>query len=273
MKKIKLVLSGSGMLYPLHVGGILRLAEAGYEIVEVCGTSGGALVAAALGTGYKPNSELVKLAKETLPHKNNSMKFSLWSLYKNWGLVNTSNMKKQMGKYLSLKLGETKIPINIIVTDLEHRRFKILNTKTNPDQSLSEAVIASMTIPGIFEKIKIDNSTCVDGGFSANFPLDIFGTEEGVIGFKVRSKGSEKPKKIKTIKQYISATTSTLLEATTNHYIASSIYAKTIFLDSVHSATNYNMTDSDIDEMVNEGYSSVNSWLKENPLYGLRKNK
>lgn len=74
MTKIKLVMSGSGTLYPVYAGVVIRLAEAGYDIEAVCGVSSSAILAVAIGIGYKPNSELIKFVKQTLPIKHNVLK-------------------------------------------------------------------------------------------------------------------------------------------------------------------------------------------------------
>ena len=60
-KKIKLVLSGSGTKYPCFVGAIKKLLEEGYEIEEVCGTSGGALVASGLASYYDSKNPLATI--------------------------------------------------------------------------------------------------------------------------------------------------------------------------------------------------------------------
>jgi NTE family protein len=268
MKKIKLVLSGSGTLYPVHVGGILRLAEAGYEISEVCGTSGGAIVAAALGTGYKPNTELVKMIKATLPHKHNVIKPSLWTLFWRWGLIKSKDLESVMNEYLALRLGDTVIPTHIVAANIDTKTHRIFNSKDDPDFSLAKAVRTSISIPFVFEPIKIDGQLYVDGGVAANFPLDIFGTGKGVVGFRVRGKKTAAEKKISNIKDYTSAVLDTLIETNMKEHIEDAIFAKTIFLESEHDSLNFNISDTDVDAMIREGYDAVDSWLQTNILEG-----
>lgn len=40
LPKVKLVLSGSGMLYPVHAGAVMALHELGFQFSEIVGTSG-----------------------------------------------------------------------------------------------------------------------------------------------------------------------------------------------------------------------------------------
>ena len=65
-RNIKLVLSGSGTLYPVFVGAIKRLIKKGHQVQAICGTSGGAIVAAAIAGGM-PIEDLEKLVKRLLP--------------------------------------------------------------------------------------------------------------------------------------------------------------------------------------------------------------
>ena len=167
-KEVKLVLSGSGTLYPVHAGGIIRLAEEGYEITEVCGTSGGAIIAAALGSGYKPNEEIVDMIKKTLPAKNKLIDYSLWALLTRWGFVKGERIEKLFRKYLVDTLGETKIPVHIVTVDIERRVHRVFSTDTDPKMSLALAVRASMSIPGVFTPVKIGDSLYVDGGIRSS---------------------------------------------------------------------------------------------------------
>ena len=57
-KTYKLVLSGSGTRYSCFIGAIKRLFEEGIEIDEVCGTSGGGIIAAGLGWKYDKDNPL-----------------------------------------------------------------------------------------------------------------------------------------------------------------------------------------------------------------------
>ena len=126
--KIKLVLSGSGTLYPVHVGALIRLAEAGYEFEEICGTSGGSIVAAALASGYKPNHELVNLIKKTLPHKNNLAHMSLLNLITKLGLINGDKIERLLEKYLVPTLGEATMPIHIVTTNVDQKTMIVFES-------------------------------------------------------------------------------------------------------------------------------------------------
>jgi NTE family protein len=260
-KKIKLVLSGSGTLYPVHIGGILRLVEDNYEIIEVCGTSGGALVAAALASGYKANKELVKIVKQTIPSKHGLLDFSLISLLKDWGFIKGDKIEKMLSKYLVNSLGDAKIPIHIVTVNLDRRVHKIFSSKNDPGMSMSKAVRASMSIPGVFAPVIINGERHVDGGISANYFIDMFGEGEDVVGLRFHSSAGEY-KKIENVKDYVSATIETMLESNMREHIEDAIFARTIILNSKYSGLNFRITDKDVDEMIKEGYTAVDKWLK-----------
>lgn len=263
--KIKLVLSGSGCLYPVHAGAILRLAEAGYIFEEVCGTSGGSIIAAALASGYPPNVELVKIIKNTLPAKNGLIDMSLFSLIFNWGLIKGDHIEAMLDKHLVKTLGQTRIPLHVVTTNIDKEQVRVFSSKDDPDMSLSKAVGASMAIPGVFAPVKIDDELHVDGGIMANYFLDLFGTGENVIGLRFKSiSDNKKTVGVRTPAEYIERIIDCFIQGSTNEHIDDATFARTIVLETTHSGMNFNMTESDVDEMIEEGYRSADKWLKTN---------
>ena len=72
MKKIKVVMGGSGALYPIYLGCLVRLQEEGYEIVSVGGSSGGAIAATLWASPTLENTKdnLKQFIARTLPKNN-----------------------------------------------------------------------------------------------------------------------------------------------------------------------------------------------------------
>lgn len=274
-KKIKLVLSGSGTLYPVHIGAVLKLAELGYEISEICGTSGGAIVAAAIASGIKPNQHLVDMVKATLPGKNKLVDYSLWSLITRWGLVKGDRMEDVLKEHFVPTFSETKIPLYVVTTNIEREATRIFSSKTDPNMSVARAVRASMSIPGVFAPIKIEDELYVDGGITVNYALDIFGTGEDVIGLRFGTVGNAKDfktsprNKMKSVADFINANVGAMMEASNKEHMDDAIYARTIFLKSKHSGLNFNMTDKDVDQMIEEGYRSVERWVQKQAKFSI----
>lgn len=260
MKKIKLVLSGSGALYPAHVGAIIRLSEAGYEIEEVVGTSGGAIVAAALASGYKPNGELVEVIKKTLPSRNKLIDPSVWALIRKWGFIKGDKIESMLDKYLVKKFRDSKIPVHIVTCNIDRREMRVFSAKTDPDMDMSLAVRASMSIPGVFVPVKLDNELYVDGGLAGNFMIDYFGNDPNVIGIRFTSvRGKYDP--VKTAFDYTSAVFDTMLEANSAERQEDASRANTILIKSNHGGLSFNMTEGDAMEMISEGYAAATRWL------------
>lgn len=270
--KIKVVLSGSGTRYPVHFGGLLRLVEEGYEISEICGTSGGAIIAAAVASGYDIHPRSVDLIKEMLPAKNGLIDFSFWSLVFKWGLVKGDKLEKTFEDFFVPKMKDTVIPLHIVTTNIERKSTRVFSSVADKDMSIAKVVHASMAIPGVFTPVMIEDELYVDGGVTGNFMLDIFGTGKDVIG--LRFGPSQRPsnyaeaerKKIRNAKDFINANIDAMLEATTNEHIDDAMFARTITLKTLHSGMNFKMTDRDVDQMIQDGYDSVDRCLAKQKL-------
>jgi NTE family protein len=261
-KKIKLVLSGSGALFPVFAGAIMKLSELGYEISEVCGTSGGSIMAAALASGYKP-SDLPRLIRENNPARNRLIDPSILSLIMNWGLIKGDKLEQRFNKMFVKTFKEAKIPLHIVTTNIERKAPRIFSSKTDPGASVAKAVRASMGIPGVFAPTVIEDEKYVDGGVVMNYALDLFGAGQDVIGLRF---GSDYPgddyksaprSPIKSVPQYIMANIDAMIEASSHEHMDDAIYARTIFLKSKFKSLNLLFSEKDSDEMLKEGYMAV----------------
>lgn len=271
-KKVKIVLSGSGTRYVCFVGALMRLQEEGYEITEICGTSGGATVAAAIASGYPIDQSMVQLMKDLLPSKNKLIDYSLLSLIFKWGLVKGDRLEALFNERAISTFKESTIPLHIVTTNIERQTTRVFSTHTDPDMSVAKAVRASLSIPGVFAPVEIENELYVDGGVTANYYLKIFGTGEDVIGLRF---GSSKPpavykeaprKEIKCVADFIDANINAMLEANANEHIESAVFARTIMLKTKHGGLNFKMTEKDVDEMVEDGYRSVDRAIKKGKI-------
>jgi len=260
MKSIKLELSGPGTLYPTHVGAILCLTEAGYEIKEVCGSSGGAIVAAALATGYASNSELVKFIKKTLPSKHGLIKKSFWSLFSDYSVVSMNKLDKYFDDYLVSKFDEAKIPLYVAVTELTSNQLSVFSHLRSPKEKVSRVVMASMALPILFKPVKIGDVLCVDG-CTAPQTLKVFDEEEGVV--RVRAESAHVTPVISAgIKPVVSAALNSFIQSKNQEHIPSAQYKQTIRIKSSYPCFDLNCTDSDVDKMIAEGYKAAEEWLK-----------
>lgn len=169
MKQIRVAFSGSGFLAPIHAGAICAFMDAGCQIIEVAGTSGGSIAAAlvASGMGY---SQIKYAALSDLPegicdyHVLELMHEGL-----NDGEVLLCWLKALFG---DRTFENAVVPITVMATDIDHHQAKRFNAKETPDVLLSEACRASASVPVIYKPFEIDGITLLDGGMCQNIPVN-----------------------------------------------------------------------------------------------------
>jgi len=263
-KKIKLVLSGSGTRYPVFAGAIKRLIEEKYEITEVCGTSGGAIVAAALGAKYnysRPESSidgLMKLLNESLPGPFLDPRLFPFGTR---GIFKGNKILKEFRRHFPETFLETRIPVNIVTFNMNKGVHKIWSDK-DAGISLPLAVRASMSLPLIFDPVRINEDLHIDGGISANFPLDVFGDGKDVIGLRFKTLGNKK-RVVKNKIDLINATVDGMMEASMREHMEDAHYAQTCFLKTNHGGLNLLMNKKDVSSQVEEGYDGMKNFLKK----------
>lgn len=240
----------------------MRLVEAGYEFEAICGTSGGAIVASALASGYKPNKELVKMIKETLPGKNKLINYSLKTLFTHWGFDKGDKIESMFERLLVKKMGDVKIPIKVVCYNIDQKKCVVFDSQANAGMSLSKVIRASISIPGIFSPVNINGERIIDGCCGANYYLDIFGEGQNVIG--VRFSKSTKPTGIiKSFNNYVSELANLMMESNMREHMDRATFAKTIVIESEYSTVDFTLTDKDVDKMILEGYAAADRFLKK----------
>jgi len=263
-KKVKLVISGSGTRYPIQLGAIIRLLELGIEIEEVVGTSGGAICAAAIGSGYDRHA-LLKLATSTLP-KN--------ILEKNWlpfgGTKSIYNNKKLLKTFRQLfveDFSDCEIPTHIVTHNWTKKEPKIWN---GPKDDLPLATNASMCLP-IFDMVEINGELYEDGGIDANFCIDFqdwnLKNNTPVIGIRMRSDGYTLPRKKPFFKtDRLIATISDLIDACDREHIEDATWAKVVTITTNFPGVKLDIDEKDVIQMINEGKNAINAALIEGKL-------
>lgn len=183
-----IALSGGGARGILHIGVLEAFHKYGIHPEIISGTSMGALVGVFYAAGIEP-MQILELVKSSKMHR-----MIKWKLPSS-GLL---DMKKVQS------LLETHIPKD----DFSALKKPFFCTVTNLNSGLQETkssgklfqwVLASATIPVIFEPQIIDGATYVDGGLFNNLPVDCIrnqcrflvgvhvnhnGPEENITGFK-----------------------------------------------------------------------------------------
>lgn len=263
MKKIKLVISGSGTKLPVFAGAIKRLEQEGYEIEEVVGTSGGSIIAAAVASGFKAQ-QIVDLCKNIMPQLAKMMNYSLINFLSNFGFVKGDKIRAEFEKYFIKTLGEAKIPLHVVTTNFDLDEEEVFSTANTPKIETAIACGASMAIPAIFEPVAINGDLHVDGGVYANFAIDYFGNNSNVVGlYFSKTKGRlPRPTGWKKVAEFLGRVIDMFINAKTEKDIKDAPLTNKIPLKTSVNGLSFDLTEEQIDQMVNEGFTQTDLWLK-----------
>lgn len=208
-----LVLGGGGVRGLAHIGAVLALEEHGYEVMRVAGASAGALTGAFVVAGL-PAPEVARRFAE--------LDFRSFALADIFGRLSAKrgiggivdrftddridplewirDVLDEAGvrTFADLRLSDDEdtppeLTYRLVVRclDVVHRRVVRLPWDYHryglaPDeQSVAEAVRASMSIPFVYEPIPIGEregdtaGLLVDGGLTSGFPVSIFDRQDG----------------------------------------------------------------------------------------------
>ncbi|MBK8882692.1 MAG: patatin-like phospholipase family protein [Bacteroidales bacterium] len=157
---IGLVLSGGGARGFAHLGLMQALNECGIYPDILSGTSAGALAGVLYSDGYTPK-EILHLMKS-----GSRLDFMRPAMPRE-GLLQIGGIIKILKSTLRAKtFEELKIPLYVAATDLNNGKAEYFSTG-----NLLDPVIASASIPVLFQPVMINDIYYVDGGVLDNLPV------------------------------------------------------------------------------------------------------
>ena len=163
-KKIGIALGSGGAKGLAHIGILKVLSDAGIEADYLAGCSSGSIV----GAYYALNQEVQGLEDKVLSMGRKDMLRLLDITSPRKALVKGEKIKSFVKSIIGNKrFSDTKIPFQIIATNLENGKEVRLKKG-----SLTDAIRASISIPGIFTPARIDKRFYVDGGVVNPTPID-----------------------------------------------------------------------------------------------------
>lgn len=193
---IGLVLSGGGARGGAHIGVIEVLEQYQIPIDIIVGTSMGAVIGGLYASGVpieKIKHDFVALdwqdlfsydiQRENLYYRRkydndlfllkNFISYSNKQIHLPWGIITGQNLYEIFNRYILVQrpvkhFNELSIPFKAVATDLITGEPVILD---KGDLALS--MLASMAVPGIISPIQMNNYLLVDGGVSANLPIEV----------------------------------------------------------------------------------------------------
>ena len=179
-EKIGLALGGGGAKGISHVLVLEALEELEIKPSYVTGTSIGALIGAMYCAGM-PTTEMREIFLEFSLKENESLKHIVtrkhifkWldfiaPQFRGRGLIRVENLLSYLFESVhATRFSELEIPLQVVASDFWSRCQVILDKG-----ALIPAIRASMSLPGLFEPVKIRNRILIDGGAVNPVPFDI----------------------------------------------------------------------------------------------------
>lgn len=158
---------GSGAAMGMsHIGVLKVLERKRIPIDMVAGSSIGAMIAALWCCGYSAQ----EVEKIILDNKHKRYIFGFDDLvFPLRGLIRGRHIKRFLKKYIGNKtFYDTKLPLKIVACDCMSMQQVVFDSGR-----LIDAVLASISIPGVFSPYKIGGRYYIDGGILNPLPTDV----------------------------------------------------------------------------------------------------
>lgn len=194
--KIGLALSGGGARGAAHIGVLRELEKQNIRIDYIAGTSMGAIIGGLYASGMTVEQidqaynsiDWTDVLNDSSPRQELSMRRKLdqavFQLDKKIGVkdgrielpagvIRGQKLELELQKLL-MHVGEVidfdqfEIPFRAIASDIASNQAVVIR-----NGSLSQALRASMAVPGVFTPVTIDGKLLVDGGITNNLPVDV----------------------------------------------------------------------------------------------------
>jgi len=194
--RIGLVLSGGGARGAAHVGVLKVLEELRIPITAIAGTSMGALVGGTYASGVSPQEMERRLTTanwddlfvDEPPREDWPIRRKDQGMRPTWDFslgINDKGLQLPKGALAGQKVelffadlvkgadgvrnfDELPIPYRAVATDLEDGGMRVFDSGPLP-----EVMRASMSVPGLFSPVEIEDHLYVDGGLVRNLPVDV----------------------------------------------------------------------------------------------------
>lgn len=159
-KTVGLALSGGGAKGFSHIGVLMAFNRCGIKPDILSGVSAGAIASVLYSAGLSP-SDIVKCFTEA----SSLAQFTEWAIPKE-GFMKLDRFGKLLESWLPVKmLEELKIPTIVCATDLDHGKSVGWSKG-----EIVPRVVASCSIPIVFNPKTINGVSYVDGGVLRNLP-------------------------------------------------------------------------------------------------------
>lgn len=167
-RQIRVALSGSGYRLPAHLGALQAIVDAGYEVIELAGTSGGSIVAA-MYAGGMPLADMHELCMRM--DWSPMMRFSPWALVRHQALCTGGALEAFLrDRSGGRTFADLRLELKIVAADLLTEKEFLFSRQTTPTVPIAVAARASASIPLVFPPVAVAGALLVDGGTADNVP-------------------------------------------------------------------------------------------------------
>ena len=293
------VFEGGGVTGIGLVGAASMIEAAGYEFVNLAGTSAGAIVATLLAAGY--SAAEVKQIINGIDFR--TLEDPQWigripfagavvdeifhkGLYKGDNILNQMRNRfaqKGIHTFRDLILPEFadddryRFKVRVVAADISRGQMLVLPQDIRDygmapeDLEVALAVRMSMSIPFFFEPVKLKDSYIVDGGVLSNFPVEVFDSagmpEWPTFGYKLVFSDQVNPSQmvqhpINGPFSELAALFFTALEAHDAYYLRNDKFVRTIAIDTLDvRTTDFNLTLDRKEALYQSGVQAANTFL------------
>jgi len=245
--KIGLALGSGGARGLAHIGVLKVLKEHEIPIDYIAGSSMGSFI----GALYANHNDINMLEKLAL---NLKRKYWLDFSVPKMGLVSGEKLKELIRILTHGKnIEDLDIPTAIVATDIETGERVVF--KNGP---ITQAVRASISIPGIFVPETIDGRLLVDGGVIDRVPVHVVREMGADLVIAVDVGLVDANRKVKSILDVISQTIDIMERTIYNHQILAADY---VIRPDVGEHSSIEFTD--VKDIIDEGYKKANESINE----------
>lgn len=167
------VLGGGGAKGLAHLGVLRALEEAEIPVDYICGTSIGAIMGF-LYAKLQNVEEVIQISQRVFKGRGNPTPRHDLNIYPKHSIYRGRKINSQLSKHIG----------NYDIEDLWLPFFCISSNITKPEMVIHEsgdaktAIRASMSVPGLFPPVILNNNVHVDGGVFNNMPIDVMMNRE-----------------------------------------------------------------------------------------------
>lgn len=256
--KVGIFLSGGGALGFAHIGALKALEEVGIHPDYIAGASMGALVGVFYAYGYTPDeiSRMV-IDKELYSTKNILAISGKNSDSRRLGVFSHKKVRELLEHYIPTdSFNDLKKEMTVVVSNLSKSRTEWVNS----GDSLTDYVLASMSIPCIFEPILMNGDIYIDGGCFNHFPSYVIRDKVDIlIGVEVMPYTD-------TVQISKIADVLTRYFASLAVVSSSEGHSQCDHLCVSHAIDKYKMLDfSEFTQIYDYGYQSMKQYIEEHP--------